>query len=610
MGNTNKRQASSDLKIQPCGGKIPSKFALIWLDQNIDMKNKDCQKTITELQRISNFLTLLKDLQACRQFLNEPREERLVLVISGSLFQQLEPFIGHYSRLYAIYIFCGRPDQHSWATKCNRVKCISKNIREICNLIVANTVESERDMDAVECDEDLTPTGILSPNFSSSQELQQLNASFVYSQLIKEIIMDSHDDLSSIKDFILYCLDKYRGDEKQRPFIDEFEKEYKKHSPIWWYTRRSFAYRIMHDSFRRFDIEVVYLMAFFIKDIQKQIDTMHSNAQMKAEPFVVYHGQAMLNEYFENVEQSKSGFIAFNTFVLTTKRKHTAEQFAERSRDQIGKTAILFEIEYNPVETSVSFASLDGVNYHNTKSGIIFSMHTVFRIIHIEGEHNNVRHIKLESVKDNDEQLIELNSQLKSNIGGVNATDQLGRLMMKFREFQKAEVLYNFLLESTPDADRNMKAWVNNQLGRIEYEQGNFNEARSSYDESEKMLKSEEFSNKLDLATMYSNIGELYTAIGQAVAGLPYHLEALKIRENNREINRLILATTYDNIGVAYHKGRDFSNALSYYEKALPIYQETLGDNHPSLATIYKNIVYAQKSSVEPPDTPDCPKTS
>ena len=59
--------------------------------------------------------------------------------------------------------------------------------------------------------------------------------------------------------------------------IDEFERDYEKHSPTWWYTRDCFVYRMLNKALRTCDIEVITKFGLFIKDLHCQLKCLHQN---------------------------------------------------------------------------------------------------------------------------------------------------------------------------------------------------------------------------------------------------------------------------------------------------------------------------------------------
>ncbi|CAF4043439.1 unnamed protein product [Rotaria magnacalcarata] len=354
---------------------------------------------------------------------------------------------------------------------------------------------------------------------------------------------------------------------------------------------------MLNRSLRTFDINIIAMMGFFLKDIHNQIKDINSKISKRIGPFVVYRGQGMLNEEFGAMRNNIGGLVAFNSFLSTSENMNVAMKFAEKSVGRDGKTSVLFEIEVDPALTLTPYASLDGVTTCQPKEKeILFSMHTVFRIYEVKENNDQIWKINLKSVSDKDLAIKKLTEQIRSEIGEGNPIDRLGRVMIKLDEFEKAEAFYQILIESTIKDDKKIYAWIRNQFGYIKYKQGRYEEALSLYQEAMQIQEKMNDSRNLDLATTYSNMGLLYTKLNDTSKALSYHQKALSIRERDCDVSLADLGSTYNNIGLVYNQREDFSDALSHYEKALPIYKKCLSASHPWVATLYKNIGLAQVS--------------
>ncbi|CAF5041537.1 unnamed protein product, partial [Rotaria sp. Silwood1] len=77
----------------------------------------------------------------------------------------------------------------------------------------------------------LTPISILMS--SSVSDMNELNQSFMYSQLLKEILLDMKYDDKAKQSFIDFCRVQNSGNEQQLLRIDEFEREYHLHSRLF-----------------------------------------------------------------------------------------------------------------------------------------------------------------------------------------------------------------------------------------------------------------------------------------------------------------------------------------------------------------------------------------
>ena len=77
----------------------------------------------------------------------------------------------------------------------------------------------------------LTPINVVSQ--PSTTDLDELDPSFMYSQLLKEILIDIPHDDNEKKILAEFCCKKYADNTAQMKIIAEFEREYDKPSPIW-----------------------------------------------------------------------------------------------------------------------------------------------------------------------------------------------------------------------------------------------------------------------------------------------------------------------------------------------------------------------------------------
>jgi hypothetical protein len=91
-------------------------FSILWLDArvNITKENQQAQK---ELRQIINHLKIFDDLDQCQQYiLSLSSQDRLILIVSGRLGQQIVPQIHHLRQLSSIYVYCFDKATHEqWA---------------------------------------------------------------------------------------------------------------------------------------------------------------------------------------------------------------------------------------------------------------------------------------------------------------------------------------------------------------------------------------------------------------------------------------------------------------------------------------------------------------
>jgi hypothetical protein len=64
-----------------------------------------------------------------------------------------------------------------------------------------------------------------------------------------------------------FCRDYYLDNHHELKIINEFEKTYYDHTPIWWYTRQCFLYLMINRALQTQDIEFIINMGSFIQEL-------------------------------------------------------------------------------------------------------------------------------------------------------------------------------------------------------------------------------------------------------------------------------------------------------------------------------------------------------
>ncbi|CAF3832818.1 unnamed protein product [Rotaria sp. Silwood1] len=155
----------------------------------------------------------------------------------------------------------------------------------------------------------------------------------MYSQLLKEILLEDEYDEQQKKTLVNFCQDHYAGNNSELKIIDEFEQKYPEPSDIWWYTRECFLYRMVNKALRTQDIEVIMKMGFFIRGLHQHIEQFHSQ-QIYQRSLIVYRGQGMDQTEFEKIYSNKGGLLAFNSFLSTSIVRDVSSRFARVARDK------------------------------------------------------------------------------------------------------------------------------------------------------------------------------------------------------------------------------------------------------------------------------------
>jgi tetratricopeptide (TPR) repeat protein len=562
--------------------RVTQNFMLIWLDAGINKANEDCQKTMVQLQSVIDDVHIFTQRDECIDFLTEVTDKKIFLIIAGTLGQQILPLLYDIPQLDGVYIFCSNKSSHEeWTKKWVKVKSIDTEITSICKSIQQAVQQFNQDSIAV--------SFVTVNQGASSVNLDQLEPSFMYTQIFKEILLEMKHDESSIKNFTAYCRS---GDYGSPTNITQFENSYNANLAIYWYTYPSFIYSLLNGALRMLEADTIINMGFFIHDLHNQIKQLHqeqvSNYERKS--FIVYHGQGLSTTDFEKLRKTKGGLMSFNNFLSTSTTREVSLGFVECALGETDKVGIIFQMFIDSSISSAPFASIDEVSYFHTEEEILFSMHTVFRIDDIKqiDKNNPLYQIDLTITSDDDPQLRMVTESIRAEAGCGTGWDRLSTLLMKIGQFDMAEELYTVLLKQT--FDEGQKALYYVSLGYVKNDQGDYEKAIWYYEKGLEIYEKTLPPNHPDLATSYNNIGTVYDTMGEYSKALSYYEKALEIYQKTLPPNHPSLAISYNNIGSVYYNMGEYSKALSYYEEALEIRQKTLPPHYPLLATSYNNI--------------------
>jgi tetratricopeptide (TPR) repeat protein len=556
------------------------------LDNNIDENNKHYQNTINQLQHVVNTIYKFTDGEKCIEFINSMNDENICMIIEDSLGQQIVPYVHNMPQMDSIFIFSADTKQHEqWTKNWFKIKGVFTEISQICEAVKRA---------AYECTHNVTHISFITTNDDmTNKNLNQLDCSFMYTQIMKEIILDIEFKNDHIEEFFKHCCNIFENNKKQPITIKEVEQKYRSKTPIWWYSWDTLLYTMLNCALRQTNADVIIKMGFFIGDLHRQIKQLHHDQFIKHhnnEIFNVYRGQGLLKVDFELMKKTKGGLMSFNNFLSTSRDRDVSYILAESNGINPDMVGILFIMKIDPSKSTTPFASIKAVSNFNEEDEILFSMHSVFRIHDIKpfDGNQNLFQVDLTLTTDNDKDLQVLTKRIREEIDPESEEwYRLGKLLLKIDMFDKAQQVYDVLLQQA--ANDIKRALIYYHIGCAKYGKGEYEEAITAYEKAIKIQQTLP-SNDPDLAKSYNGIGAVYQGMADYSKALSSYKKALDIRQNLLPPNPPDLAASYNNIGIVYHEMSDYSSALSSYEKALEIRQKSLPPNHPDLAASYNNI--------------------
>ncbi|CAF1386114.1 unnamed protein product [Adineta steineri] len=582
-GLKSNENAAASFNIRRPRQRMTQNYLLLWVDTSIDQANDDYENTLKQIRTITGDVNVFTQRDACIDFLTDAQEDtKSFLVVKDSMFQEIMLLINDIPQLGGIYIYNDIKTLHEeWTKKWQKIKSVHSNIDDICQRLQLDIKQYHQDSIAI--------SFITVNEMASTDNLNQLDPTFMYTQLFKEILLDMEHSKQAVKDFITYCRDH---DCVAPKYIDRFEKEYDPQLAIWWYSLQSNIYHMLNYALRTLDADIIITMGFFLRDVHKQIQQLYKQqvSSYDGKSFEVYRGQGLMKSDFEKLQKTKGGLMSFNNFLSTSTDKGVSLGFAECASTIPDTVGVLFIMSIDPSIKSTPFASIKEMSAAEREEEILFSMHTVFRVGVIQQTDNRdqLYQVELQLTSDDDQQLRLLTNRIREEAGANTGWRRLGKLLLTTGKFNKAEELYNILSEKT--SDENEKQYYYNQLGLAHWNQGNYEKAIWYYEQRLEFQQKTLPSNHFELATSYNNIGLVCGKMAEDSKALSYFKKALEIYQKTLPSDHSDLAISYNNIGTAYNSMGEYSKALSHYEKALQIRQKALPSNHPDLAISYNNI--------------------
>ncbi|CAF5005796.1 unnamed protein product, partial [Rotaria sp. Silwood1] len=555
--------------------RIVQNFILVWLNSIIDdVSDDELCDSIAKLQQIVNSINTFTDVDECIDFLTEIKDEKVLIIISDEYGQDVVSFMHDLNQINSIYIFCKNEPKENQSTQNGpKVKNIFFSISSICKAVK---------LDAQKCDQDSISISLVSNTSGTlNSNLDQLDPTFMYTQILKEILLTIDFNEQHIKDFTAYYRQHFADNTAQLNKIDEFEKDYNKHPAIWWYTHQFCFYSVLNRALRLMEIDTLIKMGFFIHDLHHQIARLHSkqlNEQHQSESLTIFRGQGISKTEFEKILKTQGGLISFNNFLSTSKDLSIAQSFARSSLANSGSVGVVFVMTIDPSIDSTPFASINDLSCYNTEEEILFSMHTVFRIGSIiqSNDNNRLWQVDLIQTNDNDPELNHLTKRIREEIRGSSEWDRLAGLLIKLGQFAKADELYEVLVNQT--CNDHQKIHFYHQLGW------------SKKNQKKGLIIQQQITNQHGLASSLSSIGSVYEKMRDYPTALSYHEKALEIRQNMQPSDDRKVAHSYKNIAVVYEKMGEYAKALSSHEKSLEALKRILPPNHSDLAQLYSSI--------------------
>lgn len=587
--------ATSEMIVHPIE-RIVQNFVLVWFDAEIDEKKQIYQDALLRFRSTVNDVKTFTQINPCVTYLREIKLEKAFVITSPSMGKSLLSIIHDLPQLNAVYIFSWENiPVANWMNEYGKVKGCFSDLK----LIWKALQEVMKD-----CNQDSTTVSFVTVDGDmSNDDLNRLEPSFMYTQIIKEAIFDMDYDDTAIEILVNYCRQFYKNNVVEQSIIKEFQQSYRSKSPVWWYTRECFTYQMLNRALRLLEGTTIVNMGFFIRDIHNQLKELHQSQlpSYHGNLITLFRGQGLSTADFEKLQRSQGGLVSFNNFLSTSTAQKASMTFARRALSRTDTVGILFEMKVDPSVSSTPFASIEHVSFFNTEAEILFSMHSIFRVNNVTklDPKTSLYQVDLELTAKDDEELRELTGIFYDESLHKKGYERLALAMEKVAQYDKAEELFNLLLDQPHSLE--VKGRYYSSLASIKSAQGDSIKALEYGQQSVQIHEDIYSADDPTLATAYATLAEVYMSMNDYEKALPFYQDSLEILEGYQSTGRQTMIV-YSNIAMAYDHLGDKEKALFYNEKSLNLMGKNLPPAHPDVAVAYGNLgsIYGTMGEYEP----------
>jgi hypothetical protein len=556
----------SAINTNPLGRQNVENFALVWLDA------AHKQTELEAFQRICNGIYPIPTIDECCTFIASVKNEKIFIIVSGSLGQQIISHIHSNKKIDSIYVFCADKQKHEkWALSYPIIKGVYTNI----NLIYAQLVK-----DTKRVEQNLIGFDVVKLHNTTDSKNEQ-DVDFMYAQLIKDALLKLSD--SDMTDMITFCRTQYEGNSIELKLIDEFERDYKdKSQAIWWYTRESFLYKMLNKALRTLDIDVMYALRIFIRHLHEQLsEVAHEQSTKQSSIQTLYRGQGLTKQEFQQLKSNEGGFFSVKAFLSTSRNEKTALWFANRCDGNVIRVIMVLNIDLG-TKLNIPVANVETLSAEQDEQEYLISMGSVFRIGALSERDDGCWSLPLVLTTEADPELVKLTESFKKQYRSLPPIAQLF-LITKNMGHPRAEN-FSFVIAGGDywrRAEKTGSEPTQQQVLKQLFQK--LETARTHVNEDDPSL----------LKT-YALISYNYVLEGEQEKALEYEIKQLQCMNNDPKATLEQLTMTLDSVAGTFKTKKDYSNALMYYERSLARKQKELPDIHPDIAKSFNMIASCQ----------------
>ncbi|CAF1529931.1 unnamed protein product, partial [Didymodactylos carnosus] len=212
---------------QTSQGQNVEDLVLIWLD--VDSNKTDDDVILNKLRSIVNYIKIFDQLDECINYIKSITNEKIFLIVSDQLSKQLIIRVYNEPQIDSIYVFSSDStaivEHHLYAKKHEKIRNIYTSIDPLCK---------QMKWDTEVCLNDLISVASIAEkiNIGDNSTFNNQETSFMYLQLMKEILVNMEYAENTKEEFVEFCRDRYKNNPRELESINEFEQDYSPNEAI------------------------------------------------------------------------------------------------------------------------------------------------------------------------------------------------------------------------------------------------------------------------------------------------------------------------------------------------------------------------------------------
>ncbi|CAF2104698.1 unnamed protein product [Rotaria magnacalcarata] len=557
-------------------------YYLLWLDAEVNTseENRIAQQ---QLRSTINHVTTFEDGNLCQQYIQSISiYDRIILIVSGRLGQEVVPRIHDLRQLSSIYVYCiDKQKNEEWAKNFTKVKGVTVDIGHLIDRI-------KRDQTNRIKEEDPIVINIFTANQNPDLSTTCLNGTFVHSLLLVDVLLRMTPAKTDKTELIRLCKKVYKGNKTQLNVLRDFDNTYTPENALWWYTRESFLYKILNKALRVQNIDILFIFRFFMRDIYRALEQSQCQSTIRA-----YRGQILSNDELKSLRESIGELISINSFFSTTTDRKQALVFLNSHNLSNDLQRVLFIIDADPSTGETKpFANISSFSDFENESEVLFMIGSIFHLKSIRRQNDKYWIIQLTMCSNDQHDLANLFQYMKEQYGGGdNETSLLnfGQVLRRMGKFDLAEKFYRRSLnELAPDAPSLVSLYYS--LGLVLKEKKELDSSLEYLHKSLKLIVHSSPKDYQKISMRYNAIGTIHRMKNEYDIALVWLNKGIKLLEKGDNIDHSKMAHFCNNIATIYEKKGDDVEALNFNKKALTIRKQHLPSNHPDIGMSHNNI--------------------